>query len=135
MQYIGFWIRLVAFIIDAIVLNVIQIPFNLLLGGGMWGGQGENANLLLVISLTIGVLYWVVFQHKYTQTLGKKVMGIKVVDASGKTPSMMTLFLREIIGKFVSAIILFIGYLMIAWDSKKQGLHDKIASTYVVKAK
>jgi uncharacterized RDD family membrane protein YckC len=45
----------------------------------------------------------------------------------------MTFFLREIIGKIVSSIILFIGYLMILWDGKKQGLHDKIAGTVVIK--
>lgn len=41
-------------------------------------------------------------------------------------------FLREIIGKFLSAIILGIGYLMVIWNPKKQALHDKIAKTYVV---
>ncbi len=40
---------------------------------------------------------------------------------------------REILGKFVSSILLGIGYLMVAFDSQKQGLHDKIADTYVIK--
>ncbi|HCB22768.1 TPA: RDD family protein, partial [Candidatus Daviesbacteria bacterium] len=44
-----------------------------------------------------------------------------------------TFALREILGKLASGLILGIGYLMVAWDSKKQGLHDKIASTYVVR--
>ena len=77
--------------------------------------------------------YWVVLQHKMGQTLGKKALGIKVVDIEGKTPTYMTFFLREVVGKLISGIILGIGYLMVIWDPNKQGLHDKIASTYVVK--
>ena len=44
-----------------------------------------------------------------------------------------TAFLREVIGKFISSILLCIGYLMVAFDGQKQGLHDKIAGTYVIK--
>ena len=60
-------------------------------------------------------------------------MGIRVVDAQGKTPNMLTFFLREVVGKLVSGIILGIGYLIVLWDGRKQALHDKIASTYVVR--
>lgn len=69
------------------------------------------------------------------QTVGKKLMGIRVVDIQGTRPSMGKFFLREIIGKMlVNQLTLDIGYLWVLWDSKRQGLHDKIASTYVVKA-
>ncbi|MBU3979658.1 RDD family protein [Patescibacteria group bacterium] len=90
------------------------------------------ANIALVISIVLSIGYYVVYQEKQGQTIGKKAMKIKVVTFDGKTPTMFTFFLREIIGKTISAVILCVGYLMVIWDKKKQGLHDKIANTYVV---
>lgn len=154
MQYVGFWRRFAAAFIDNIALFVVsyvilQPIVNLVLSPLSTTVQSSDPSkidayqvasyagnafwLTQIASLAITILYWVVFQGKYGQTLGKKALGIKVVDANGKTPSMMTFFLREIIGKFVSGIILLIGYLMVIWDGKKQGLHDKIAGTFVVR--
>lgn len=121
--------RFVAFLIDAVILWAINFVVVLVLSGIIKQSQA----IAYVFELIISIGYWVVYQSKATQTVGKRLMHLKVVDASGKTPSMMTFFLREIIGKFISAIILLIGYLMILWDGKRQGLHDKIASTFVVK--
>jgi uncharacterized RDD family membrane protein YckC len=67
-------------------------------------------------------------------TLGKQAMGLKVTDLSGGRINFGQASIRHF-GKFISAIILFIGYLMMLWDSKKQTLHDKIAGTLVIKNK
>ncbi len=146
MQYIGFWRRFAAFIIDVIVLGIVQAPINMVFGtsSSQVVQQGSNVStnvnsgisgVAALISLIISILYWIVLQHKLGgQTLGKKALGIKVIDAQGNVPSMMTLFLREVVGKMISSLILFIGFLMIIWDAKKQGLHDKIAGTFVIKA-
>lgn len=128
-RYAGFGIRFVAALIDGILLGIVNGAVNLLLT--MPFGM-DAAPLASLISLGLSIGYWVVYQEKYGQTVGKKAMNIKVVTYDGKTPTMFTFFLREIIGKFISAIILFFGYLMVIWDAKKQGLHDKIANTYVV---
>jgi len=66
-------------------------------------------------------------------TPGKLILGIRIVNEKGEYIGIPMAILRYI-GKILSAIILGIGYLMIAWDGKKRGLHDKIAKTYVVKA-
>jgi uncharacterized RDD family membrane protein YckC len=58
---------------------------------------------------------------------------IKVVRTDNSSLTLGRAFYREVIGKFVSGIILGIGYLMIAFDQKKQGLHDRMAETYVVR--
>lgn len=128
-RYAGFWIRFVAVLIDGILLGIVNYIIGLLFGL-MFGKGAAPIATLLEWALSIG--YYVVYQEKYGQTIGKKAMKIKVVTYDGKTPTMFTFFLREVIGKTISAIILFIGYLMVLWDAKKQGLHDKIASTYVV---
>jgi uncharacterized RDD family membrane protein YckC len=131
MNYASFGQRLVAFLIDALILGIINWIVTMLLGGVL----GEAGSMVaIVIQIAISVGYWVFYQEKMGQTVGKKVMKIKVVDASGNLPPVGTLFLREIVGKFVSGIILGIGYLWMLWDPKKQCLHDKIATTYVVKA-
>jgi uncharacterized RDD family membrane protein YckC len=61
------------------------------------------------------------------------IVGIKVVDAKGNKPGLLSAALREIPGKIISTIIFYIGFFWIAWDTHKQSLHDKIATTYVIK--
>ena len=142
MQYIGFGRRLVAWLLDALILGVVQSILGIFLGTGFAGISSGNSvtpttgttMFANILSLIVWVGYAVGYQGWTGQTLGKRVMCIKVVDENGKKPSYFTFFLRDVIGKIASGIILFIGFLMILWDGKKQGLHDKIASTYVVKA-
>ncbi|KKS12067.1 hypothetical protein A2617_04735 [Candidatus Daviesbacteria bacterium RIFOXYD1_FULL_41_10] len=131
MNYGSAGARFAAFLIDLAIIWIVGFVLGFVLG--MTTDQQTAAGVGSLLQIVIGVGYWVVYQQKMTQTIGKKVMHLKVVDSTGKTPGVMTFFLREIIGKFVSSIILMIGFLMILWDSKKQGLHDKIANTFVVK--
>ncbi|MBI4303197.1 MAG: RDD family protein [Chloroflexi bacterium] len=67
------------------------------------------------------------------QTVGKILLRIKVVNVQGKKPGVGRAFLREVLGKQVSTILLCIGFLWIVFDRQNQGLHDKFAGTYVVK--
>lgn len=136
-NYAGAGRRFVAVFIDGLIILAVYMILGMVLGTGGLGGA-NSSNLMLaalsnVVSLAIQIGYFVFYQASAGQTLGKKVMGVKVVDMQGKTPGAMTFFVREIIGKLVSTIILFIGYLMILWDGRKQGLHDKIAGTVVVR--
>ena len=127
MNYAGFWIRFVAALLDSVIIVALSVIVATVFAVIKLAVVGSLAQLVL----TIGYYVW--FQSLSGQTLGKKVMKIKVVNAVGTTPSLGTFALREILGKLVSGLLLGIGYLMVAWDSKKQGLHDKIASTYVVR--
>lgn len=131
--YAGAGRRLVAVLLDSLIIGVMTYLIGVV--AGLLSGDilGIGIAVTNIASFVISIGYFVVYQSQAGQTLGKKVMGVKVVNAEGKTPSMVTFFLREIIGKMVSAIILMIGYLMILWDGRKQGLHDKIAGTFVVK--
>jgi uncharacterized RDD family membrane protein YckC len=65
--------------------------------------------------------------------VGKLAVGIKVVDINGGLLSPSAAFIRWI-GYWVSGLLIGIGYLMVAWDPRKQGLHDKMAGSFVVKA-
>lgn len=131
MNYASFWQRFAAVFIDGIIFGII----NWLLSTFLTQALGNAGSLMgSGMSLIAMILYYVVYQAQAGQTLGKKALGIKVVDEQGKTPSVVTFFLREIIGKLVSGIILGIGYLMMLWDGRKQTLHDKIAGTFVIRA-
>ncbi len=121
LEYSGFWIRLGAAIIDSLIISAAAAILVRL---------GPSP-----FPIFVGWLYlWLLTGH-WGQTLGKKLLGIKVVDQQGNIPGLSRAALREIVGKTVVGFTLGLGYLWIIWDKQKQGLHDKIASTYVIKVK
>jgi len=129
LEYAGFWRRLGASIIDGFILTLVNlsIGFSLGLGGMKPGG------LLGLVSFLIGVGYVIFFWVSQNgQTLGKRAMAVRVVKDTGEPLDWETAIVRYI-GYIISSIILFLGFIWVAFDSKKQGWHDKIAKTYVVK--
>lgn len=128
-KYAGFWIRVLASIIDSLIIGVaVSILLSML---GMGPATGFNNGSSMVNTLvTIG--YMIYMTYKFEATLGKKALGLKVVSADNNRLSLGQVILRETVGKIVSAIILMIGFIMVAFSDKKQGLHDKIANTLVI---
>ncbi|HKL26755.1 MAG TPA: RDD family protein [Desulfuromonadales bacterium] len=136
----GFWIRFVAYFFDGAIVGLVQFLLGLAFGlvtGLFVGGPGETQTALSVLSgllgVTISLAYGIFFIGYCGQTPGKMITRVKVVRTDGTQITYGRAFLREVIGKFLSGILLCIGYLMVAFDSQKQGLHDKIADTYVIK--
>ena len=127
-RYVGFWRRFAAYLLDGIILNIISWILGFVLSFlPYWIGS------VIAIVFVIGsIVYFLGFWVWQGATPGKMMMGVKIVKTDGSPIGIGRAILRYI-GYFVSAITLYIGYLMIAWDSKKQGLHDKIAGTYVIK--
>lgn len=155
MAYAGFGARLVAYIIDGIVIGCIYTVITLILGVvgvGLGAAAASNvetmseqelaamgglfAGAFLVMMLVVTAVTWLYFSIMESSasqgTLGKMAMGIKVTDLDGQRISFGKAFLRQI-GKYISGAIMMIGYLMAAFTEKKQALHDMIASTLVVK--
>lgn len=137
--YAGFWIRVVGAILDSIAVWVLQIVLTMILGAMVemfmpaTGGDSIASVVMLgLFSSAVGLAYYVVFTGACGQTPGKMVLRLKVVRSDGSSMTYGRAFLREVIGKFISGIILGIGYLMVAFDERKQGLHDKIADTCVI---
>jgi uncharacterized RDD family membrane protein YckC len=135
----GFWIRVVAYMIDFFLLLAVQSVLSLLIGIilGTLGIATEDDPAINVVIWLFGTMlsisYAVFFTGYCGQTPGKMALRIKVVRTDGSPVTYGRAALREVLGKFVSGILLGIGYLMVAFDSHKQGLHDKIADTYVIK--
>ena len=135
----GFWIRVVATLLDSVLLCIVQFILTLIITlviGLMGIAAGEDPAVSFIIWLfgtTISLGYAVFFIGYCGQTPGKMALRIKVVCTDGSQLTYGRAAKREVLGKFVSSILLGIGYLMVAFDNQKQGLHDKIANTYVIK--
>jgi uncharacterized RDD family membrane protein YckC len=154
-NYAGFWLRFVAVIIDGLLLGSIQfiaiMPVLGLMGIGMAtdiqnletadettmapmiGQMMAMAGVTQIVFLTIQTLYYAFMESsKYQASVGKIVLGLKVIDMNGERLDFTKALVRNLC-KIISSMILFIGYLMAAFTEKKQALHDMIASTLVVK--
>lgn len=138
-HFAGFWIRWVAYLIDTLILGAVQFAIALALGlaGGALtdNGNGELTMALIggLCGMVVGVTYAVFFTGYNGQTPGKMALRIQVIRSDGTPMTYGRAFLREVVGKFASGIIFGIGYLMAGFDRQKQGLHDKIAGTYVIR--
>ncbi|MEA3544257.1 MAG: RDD family protein [Thermodesulfobacteriota bacterium] len=133
----GFWMRLVATFIDAFIVFVLQFLLGSLLAvAGLAVGENTMGNMAILIQLfgfVLSFAYYVFFTGYCGQTPGKMALRIKVIRRDGTTLSYGRAAFREIPAKFISGIIFGIGYLMVAFDDQKQGLHDRMADTYVIK--
>ena len=146
MQYVGFWWRVLAALIDGVILWIVYIPVMIVFGGSMMSGvqadavgapdvaaMGASMVLMNLITLIIYVAYEAVFtSSKMMATPGKRILGFAVLTDTGHRLSVGRAIGRSL-GKILSQITLMIGFLMVAFTGKKQGLHDMVASTVVVK--
>jgi uncharacterized RDD family membrane protein YckC len=125
LEYAGFLIRVGAYIIDAIILWAIYFVVRMALGDLMFAQIGT------IINLGLGASYFALMESsRYQATVGKMAVSIQVGDRVGGRISILNAFGRYF-AKMISALLLCIGFLMVGWDDKSQGLHDKLADTYV----
>jgi uncharacterized RDD family membrane protein YckC len=147
--YAGFWLRFVAVIIDGIVLYFVQkllfLPFGLGMGmrGIFHGRHPQNFNdfipyigMFIRVAIIGAIIKWLYFSimesSGWQATLGKKALGLTVTDLEGRRVSFGRATGRYF-AKIISALILFIGYIMAGFTEKKQALHDMIAGTLVLR--
>ena len=140
----GFWIRFFALILDnALIISVGAIVWPLVFGDTFWTktetnmdgfssvrfrmGPGENVQGTIVWTAYFIIPVWLV-----GGTVGKKLLGITIVDSRGNKPHMFRAVLRYI-GWYASGLTLFVGFLIAAFRADKRALHDLIAGTYVTR--
>jgi len=134
-NYAGFWIRLGASLIDILLmLIVVAIPLSFIYGEQYWLGEQLVYgvwDVLLNYVLPIFATIW--FWLRFLATPGKMLTKLKVVDA--KTGGKMSL--GQAIGRYFAYLVamlpLFLGFIWIGFDKKKQGWHDKLAGTVVIR--
>jgi len=149
LHYVGFWKRALAFLLDGIILYilslVVTIPLSLFANyravsysdnpavmGRSLGVVFAVQMLSLFLTLLIRMTYEVVLTYKYEATLGKMALGIKVVRPDGSHITLGQSFGR-FFSKIVSAIVLYIGFIMAAFSDEKCALHDYMCNTRVIR--
>lgn len=137
MVYAGFWLRFVAACIDSLITMLASFIIGVMFGpmmevgdindpGGM-GGLGDLWGIML------GWLYFAGMESSTAQgTLGKMALGIIVTDLDGHPVSFGRATGRYF-GKIISTLMLFIGFIMVGFTARKQGLHDMMAGCLVLR--
>jgi uncharacterized RDD family membrane protein YckC len=153
-DYAGFWKRVAAYVLDGIILYIPSLLIEKLFGGAaakaalqqaLDSGAG-NASVLLAAEhqyyvamwpamLLSALMVWLYFalceSSAWQATVGKLALGIRVTDLHGQRISFPRA-LGRYLAKVLSALLLCIGFLMVAWTQRKQGLHDLLANTLVL---
>jgi len=154
-NYAGFWLRLVAVIIDGIIIGVAQsfiiVPLLAAVGFGFASGAEnmdfsdpeQSAGMIAgmaalmggywILAMCIQILYFSFMESSKSQaTVGKMALGLIVTDLNGGKLDFSKALVRNLC-KIISNFTLLIGYIMAGFTEKGQALHDMIASTLVVK--
>jgi uncharacterized RDD family membrane protein YckC len=134
-EYAGFWMRFGAWVIDMVLLMVIVMPVmfavygqaNMRVGYTPLGVVDVLMNYVLPIGTTL--FFW---RYK-SATPGKLMLSLKVVDARTLGPMSWGQMIGRYFAYIVSMIPVFFGFFWIGWDAHKQGWHDKLAGTYVIR--
>jgi uncharacterized RDD family membrane protein YckC len=132
LDYAGFWQRALAFLIDWLIVVVISMPVIVVVFGAEYFSLDPlRRSWDLLIAFIVGVAI-LVFWRLYGATPGKIAVALKIVDAeTGKPPSTGRLVVR-LLCYLLSALPLYLGFIWVAIDRRKQGWHDKIAGTVVI---
>lgn len=145
-QYGGFWIRLLAKLIDGIILFVVgNIISALFLGDAIMALESLNPEdpaalgqimaifgRLMLLGMVVGLSYHWFFLAKFAATPGKLALGLRIVRGDG-SPLSHGRIVARFFAEYLSGFILYIGYIIAAFDDEKRTLHDYICDTRVVK--
>lgn len=137
--YGGFFVRLAAFIVDSLIVGtgllVIKVP--------IWFATLGTDNILKrdfifqysaldIVFYLLKVCYFALLTYYTGATLGKKLFHLRVIGSEEESPSFFDILFRESVGRFLSKVVLCVGYIMVGADKKKRGLHDMLSDTSVV---
>ncbi len=136
-EYAGFITRLLAFVVDALIVTVsigIVTEVATFLSDFFRSSEWAQAFITLVtltVSLLVYIAYYVGLWVFAGQTLGKALMGLRVVSVDGDRVHIRQAFIR-LAGYWLSALLFFLGYLISLVDDQRRCLHDRLAGTLVV---
>ncbi|KAF3996864.1 RDD family protein [Glaciimonas immobilis] len=135
LEYVGFWARVWASLIDTVLLMIVVFAISFAIYGRMEMAEGvtftgfKNILIAYVLPAAIVIVFWTA-KHA---TPGKMVIGATIVDAATGAPPSMKQHIIRYVGYYVSAFVFCIGFIWVGIDKRKQGWHDKIAGTVVVR--
>lgn len=135
-QYVGFWLRVAASIIDSVLVTMVITPFLLLVYGPDYfvaPGPALHGVVDFLLQYIFPAVAVIVFWMTRSATPGKMIIGAEIVDARTGGKPTTGQFIGRYLAYYVSMIPLFLGFVWIAFDKRKQGWHDKLAGTVVVR--
>jgi len=143
-DYAGFWVRLAAYMLDSIIVFFALLAVRLVMSGFMAAVKGTplGGNILFqydlrdIVLYGAEALYFILCTYYTGTTLGKRAMNLRVIHAGGEEKlGLLTVIYRETVGRFLSGVIMGIGYFMIGIDKEKRGIHDILCDTRVIYAR
>lgn len=141
--YAGFWVRLAAYLVDTVIVTVILLICRLTMAWlfALISASPFSGNILFeytwkdIILYLIGAVYYILCIWLAGTTAGKRLFNLRVVSADEGQLSLVDVIYRETVGKFLSGVILSIGFIMAGIDKEKRALHDMLCDTRVIYAK
>lgn len=128
-KYADLQLRVMAAMIDGLFYLAMNLIEYLLVSTSI---IVKDSSIFNAITMLAGIIYECGFlASSWMATPGMRAVGIKIVDYNGNRISLGRAFVRYL-SQFLSMLILMIGFLMIGFDRRCQGLHDKIAKTLVI---
>ena len=131
-NYAGFWIRVVAYIIDGLLLAAVGTIVNVIFHVNPNDPQSSGYAAASGINFVIGIAYFVGLWSFWGATLGQRIFKLRIVDANTMQPIGVGKAVLRYIGLFVAFLVCFVGVIWVAFDARKQGWQDKIAGTLVL---
>jgi len=135
MVYAGFWVRVGATVIDSILILILTFPILI----GIYGLEYFESEAIVygtwdfLISWVLPAIVVITFWVYRSATPGKIIVKVKIVDADSGTKPSTGQFIGRYFGYFISMIPLMFGFVWVGFDKRKQGWHDKLASTAVIR--
>ncbi|WP_079707876.1 RDD family protein [Paraliobacillus ryukyuensis] len=135
-RYAGFWMRFWAYVVDLLIVfsinGILLSPFKFINEGnaldiGFWTVTG-------IIGSIVFYLYFLLMTKKFHQTVGKMILGLKVIREDDEPLRWSDLLFRELVGRFIHRVFSIFAflYLFVAFTAQKQGIHDMIGNTRVI---
>jgi uncharacterized RDD family membrane protein YckC len=131
-SYGGFWIRVVAYIIDAIILGIIAGVLSVPLAVDYTDPTSSSNRAANAIELIVSLVYFVGLWTYMGASLGQRIFRLRVADANTGQPISLGKAVLRWLGLVLSFAVCLIGVIWVAFDSRKQGWMDKIAGTVVL---
>ena len=133
-EYVGFWARVLASVVDTLIVSAISWPFiGRIYDVNLQADSALTLSRTDIVSLVLSAIGIIVFWMAKQATPGKMVIRAQIVDATTHGKPTTGQLLRRYLGYYVSMIALFVGFAWVAFDPRKQGWHDKIANTVVIR--
>lgn len=134
-EYAGFWIRAGASLLDTILMMIIFFPvLTAIYGKGYWSDESFTQGFWdIIFNYILPAIAVIVFWIYKSATPGKMALRLTIVDAeTGGKPSTGQ-FIGRYLAYYLSMLPLFLGFIWVAFDKRKQGWHDKLAGTVVIR--